>query len=455
MQEQLSVTDFYTDVVLPALSEHLDQAFPEFGWRRDARGWIATNQEHTHSRLGVRAERVVAHGPAPRGFLVHGGEPTLWTAYVGGGAVPRGAEFVQVVKDLAARAGVDSAPIERAAPSDRRVELLHDFFELCKNELASEAGVEARAYLERRGFSTNAIEGSGLGVVPAAHRARKVLRDRGYAEAEIAGAGVIADSRWPGRLCGPWRAEYGRIGTFWARTLDGADAEATRYLYLRGASRTNLPPYGLCDVIAGSREARRELVLVEGFIDFHQLRAHGFDNVAALGGTTTSPRMFERLGRLGVETVTLCLDNDVAGRAATTRAVENSVRAHRSPAVYVVSPERLGEAKDPDALVQSHGTGAWSAVLATRECGIGWRARQLVAEVEPNGPLTERREGLGRAGSWLGTLPARLSLEQEDAVRAVAERCGYTTEAVERAFRARYWSPARAAERDKPSLEVA
>ena len=87
MQEQLSVTDFYTDLVLPALTERLDQAFPEFGWRRDARGWIATNDEHTHARLGVRAERVVAHGPAPRGFLVHGGEPTLWTAYVSGGSV--------------------------------------------------------------------------------------------------------------------------------------------------------------------------------------------------------------------------------------------------------------------------------------------------------------------------------------------------------------------------------
>lgn len=453
MQEQLSVTDFYTDLVLPALAERLDQAFPEFGWRRDARGWIATNEEHTHSRLGVRAERVVAHGPAPRGFLVHGGEPTLWTAYVSGGAVPRGQEFVHVVKDLAARAGVDSSPIERATPRDRRADLLHDFFELCRNELASEAGSEAHVYLERRGFSADAIEGSGLGIVPAAHRTREALRDHGYTEAEIGEAGVVADSRWPGRLCGAWRAEYGRIGTFWVRTLDGADQ--TRYLYLRGASRTNLPPYGFSEVVAGPREARRDLVLVEGFIDFHQVRARGLENVAALGGTSTNPRMFERLNRLGVETVTLCLDNDAAGRAATTRAVDNSARAQRSPAIYVVGPERLGKSKDPDELVRTQGTDAWSSLLTTRECGIGWRARQWVAGVEPTGPLDERREALSRAGKWLGSLPPRLSLEQEDAVRIVAERCGYTAEAVERAFRARYWSSVRATTRDAPSLEVA
>jgi hypothetical protein len=55
--------------VLPELYERLDTAFPEFGWRRDARGWIATNNESTHRVLGVRSERVVAHpghfGPAP------------------------------------------------------------------------------------------------------------------------------------------------------------------------------------------------------------------------------------------------------------------------------------------------------------------------------------------------------------------------------------------------------
>ena len=65
--------EFYVDAVLPALATRLDAAFPEFGWRQDARGWVATNEEMTHRVLGVRADRVVAHGPTPSGFLVHGG----------------------------------------------------------------------------------------------------------------------------------------------------------------------------------------------------------------------------------------------------------------------------------------------------------------------------------------------------------------------------------------------
>ena len=117
-EAQQRVGEFYAEVVLPALAARLDAAFPEFGWRPDARGWVASNQEMTHRVLGVRADRVVAHGDAPPGFLVHGGESVLWTAYVNGGEVPRGDTFRSVVRELAERAGVD-ASADRAGPATR------------------------------------------------------------------------------------------------------------------------------------------------------------------------------------------------------------------------------------------------------------------------------------------------------------------------------------------------
>jgi DNA primase len=434
------IVDYYTDVVLPALAERLDAAFPEFGWRRDAHGWVATDEQHTHARLGVRAERVVAHGPAPRGFLIHGGEAMLWTAYVNSGTVPRGADFVRAVRELAERAGIDPSPLERSQPRDRRGDLLRDFFGLCRFELVGEGGAEAREYLERRGFPAEAIADSGLGVVPAPRKTRSLLERAGYQQEEIAKAGVLADSRWPGRLCGAWRDGYGRIGTLWARSLDNAASADSRYLYLRGATRTNLPPYGLSDLLAGTPAARREMVLVEGFFDVHQLRARGIENVAALGGTSMRPPAFERLHRLGIDVVTLCLDNDEAGRAATARAVEHSARARRSPDVYVVDSGQLGPANDPDELVRVRGPAAWHELLTTRTCGIAWRAHELAA-VTRDSPIADRRAALARAGRWLGGLPPRLALEQEDAVQVVAERCGYSSESVARSFRARFWNP--------------
>jgi DNA primase len=440
-----SIVDFYTDVVLPALAECLDAAFPEFGWRRDARGWVATNEEMTHRALGARAARVVAHGPAPRGFLVHGAEPMLWTAYLNGGTPPRGDDFARVVKELAARAGVDVAPLERPVERDRRAELLSDFFAVCQAELVSDRGADARAYLERRGILSAAIEGSGLGVVPDRARAAKALAEVGYsADHEIGNAGIQADSRWAGRLVGAWRHERGKIGTLWARALDDGSDAGARYLYLRGASRTGLPPYGLADVVAKPVSERGELILVEGLIDVHHLRALGITNVAALGGTGTQPEAFERLARLDFERVTLCLDRDQPGRTATARAVEHAARAKRSPPIFVVDPEHLAPAKDPDAFVRDRGADEWQRLLEKSECGITWRAVQLLERAAPDALPAVKRAALGRAGVWLGSLPPRLALEQEDAIRDVSARCGYSPQAVERAFRARFWStPAR------------
>jgi DNA primase len=428
--------------VIPAVFERLPQVFPEFGWRRDAHGWVATNYTHTKARFGVRADRVVAHALPllPRGLYIHGEDRVvLWTEYVNGGTVPKGADFIRSVKEIAERAGVDPSPLDRAQPRDRRADLLETFFDHCQRELASERGTRAREYLERRGFPRDAIEGAGLGLVPAAARTRELLERTGYGQDEIRGSGVVADSRWPGRLCGAWRDDYGRVGTSWARALDEAADAATRYLYLRGASRTNLPLYGLSDASFG-HGVPAEIVVVEGLIDVHHLRVRGIENVAALGGTTMRPQAFERLHRRGIEIVTLCLDNDDAGRRAIARAVEQSARAETGPTVYVVDPATLAPAKDPDELVRERGADAWRELLAGRTCGVEWRAEELAAGVTRESPAAERRAALGRAGQWLGTLPARLALEQEDAVRLIAGRCGYSTEAVMRAFRARFWS---------------
>jgi DNA primase len=436
---RVSAVDYYTDVVLPELYERLDTAFPEFGWRRDARGWIATNNEFTHRALGVRADRVVAHAPVPRGFLVHGGDATLWTAYVAGGAVPRGDSFVQAVVEIARRAGVDTAPLERPAPRDRRTDLLHDFFTLCRWELATEAGAPAREYLKQRGLPPEAFDRCGLGVVPSPRAARDCLRSSGYSEAEIEQSGVLADSRWSGRLCGGWRDERGRIRTLWARSLE--PAADVRYLYLRGASRTNLPPYGLSWVLKQAPRPR-DMLLVEGLLDVHHLRALGYETVGAVGGTGTRPPLFERLARLGFERVTLCFDADAAGRAATAKAVEASVRAAASPAVAVVRPERLGPAKDPDEFARERGVEAFRGIVGAGECAVTWRALEFTSGATLDSPVADRRRALAAAGNWLGSLPARLALEQEDAVQAVAQRCGYSPEAVARAFRVRFWSHA-------------
>jgi DNA primase len=434
--------------VIPAVFERLPQVFPEFGWRRDAQGWVATNYQHTKGRFGVRADRVVAHALPlpPRGFYIHGEDRVvLWTEYVNGGTVPKGADFIRAVKEIAERAGVDPSPLDRAQPRDRRADLLQTFFDHCQRELTSERGAQARAYLEQRGFPPESINETGLGLVPAGAHTRQEFERAGYSDAEVKASRVLTDSRWPGRLCGAWRDEWGRVGTFWARALDDREP---RYLYLRAAGRTHLPPYGLSDVLSLPACERRELVLVEGLVDVHHLRAKGVANVAAIGSARIKPETLARLSKHGIETITLALDNDESGRDALAGVIDRASRFEYAPALRVVHPGELGDAKDPDEYVRAHGVDRLRELVRDAECAVTWRTFDRMRHLQPDSPQRERRAALADVGKWLGTLPPRLALEVEDAIVAASVRTGYDPQAVERAFHAKFWATDR--ERREP-----
>jgi DNA primase len=184
---------------------------------------------------------------------------------------------------------------------------------------------------------------------------------------------------------------------------------------------------------------RRELVLVEGVIDVHHLQAKGLPNVAAAGGTRLHSDVITRLGRLGFDSLVLAFDNDAPGRDGISRAVESVSRAKEAPTLRVLEPTLLRDSKDPDAFVRQHGIEKFRALIDQADCAISWRALELTHGATPQDDTPSRRVALARAGDWLGTLPGRLALEQEDAVRRVANQCGYSSAAVERAFRARFW----------------
>jgi DNA primase len=166
-----------------------------------------------------------------------------------------------------------------------------------------------------------------------------------------------------------------------------------------------------------------------------------------------SPRRCGKFGRLGIDSVVLALDNDASGRDGTVRAVERITRLTDAPTLRVLDPERLGDSKDPDAFVREHGAASFGALVADADCAVSWRARDFVNGITASSEVRRRRAALARAGEWLGTLQPRYALEQEDAIRQVAERCGYSKDAVDRAFRARFWDVSERRGRGGPAIE--
>jgi DNA primase len=164
----------------------------------------------------------------------------LWTTYINDGHPARGRDFIDAVRNLADRAGVDAERLDRPpTTAERKTKLLEDATLLCRRELASDRGALARDYLKRRGIPTDRLEETGLGVMPERERLRLALIGAGHTNSDITASGLLADTRWPGRVVGAWRDEQRRVVTLWARTI--GDDDVDRYLYLRGAPRGTIP----------------------------------------------------------------------------------------------------------------------------------------------------------------------------------------------------------------------
>lgn len=113
-----SVVEFLKHQVEPAVYNRLDTVFPEFGWQGDGDSWIAKGTGGQHldflsdfmSGCGAprAGDRVQCYRNSPGRFTIHGGPTILWTAFVlGRTSAPKGKEFVEAVRILALRAGVE------------------------------------------------------------------------------------------------------------------------------------------------------------------------------------------------------------------------------------------------------------------------------------------------------------------------------------------------------------
>ena len=438
-RERISIGDFYEEQVLPALFDRLDQAFPEFGWKRTSRGWTATNREHTKTLTGAAPRRVVCN--QPWGFYVHGGAATSWPAYVHG-SKPTGVAFVETVKDLANRAGVDASVLdrplspeeaERHAERERRGDLLETFLTQAHVALLDDVGKSGQSYLAFRGFGN--LEEFSFGYFTTPAQVKRDLQATGFSEEEIHASNLLADGRWTGRLLIPWRDRWGRLSTIAARDLTGNVAAGPifapgKYLYLKGGMKP--PAFGL-DVALRDDEGRRNLVLVEGLLDVVSLQAKGFPNVAALGGQgnlLTADR-WNALTGYGVRSVTLALDNDEAGKEGLLAALDNLQNVDAPPTVYVVDPSDLAEAKDPDELVRTKGLPAFLELAKNARPGAVYRGLDLLANVDPKSPDPLKREAVERVLDYDATLRGpRAALDREDLLGLTAERTGFSYEAL-------------------------
>ena len=287
----------------------------------------------------------------------------------------RGLTFMDAVKELAAKAGMDvPAPDPRAREQAERTATLTDVMaEVAKwysEQLNGLAGADAREYLKRRGIDAVVASRFGLGLAPDNRTALKRALGK-LGEDRLIDTGMLIKpeegekesyDRFRGRLMIPIRDPRGRVIGFGGRILGEGEPKYLNspqtVLFDKGRTLYNLDRAG-----PASRTAKR-LIVVEGYMDVIALDRAGISEVVAPNGTALTEGQLERLWRLDPSPI-LCFDGDNAGKKAAIRAATR--------ALPLLRPDRtlrfveLPAGQDPDDVVRNGGREAFEELLANPE----------------------------------------------------------------------------------------
>jgi DNA primase len=287
----------------------------------------------------------------------------------------RGMPFMDAVKELAAKAGMDvPAPDPQMREKAERTASLTDVMgavaKWYAEQLQGLTGAEARDYLKRRGIEQGTVTRFGIGLAPDSRNAlKRALKDLG--EDKLVETGMLIQpeesgkesyDRFRGRLMIPIRDPRGRVIAFGGRILGQGEPKYLNSpdtpIFDKGRTLYNLDHAG-----PASRSAKR-LIVVEGYMDVIALDRAGIAEVVAPNGTAVTEAQLERMWRLDPSPI-LCFDGDSAGRKAAVRAATR--------ALPLLGPERtlrfveLPSGQDPDDVINAGGREAFEALLANAE----------------------------------------------------------------------------------------
>lgn len=282
-----------------------------------------------------------------------------------------GLDFVDAVKYVGARAGVEVREVSRARegekdPRERFWEINAAAAEFFRAMLRDDPrGAPARDYLARRQLPGDVADRFGIGFAPREHDVLQThLNTLGYEDDVLIQAGLLVvredrpepRPRFRNRVMFPIYDPQGRVIAFGGRVLGEGEPK-----YLNSAES---PTFSKGSTLYGLNWARHAIrkedrvLLVEGYFDCVRLHAAGIESAVAPLGTALTDAQAELI-RKHTSTVFLLYDSDQAGLKATFRA--GDVLLAHGCKVHVVT---LPEGEDPDTYVSRHGRGGMEAPLS-------------------------------------------------------------------------------------------
>lgn len=299
--------------------------------------------------------------------------------------------FVEALKFLAERAGIDLPEMEYSKEAKEKADLKLTILEINKlaakyfyAQLKTESGKTAYDYLKKRGLSEETIVAFGLGYANKySDDLYRYLKTKGYSDELLIKAGIVnvderkgAYDKFWNRVMFPIMDVNNRVIGFGGRVMGDAKPkylnspetvvfDKSRNLYGLNRARTSRKPYFL---------------ICEGYMDVIALHQAGFTNAVASLGTALTAGHASLLKRY-VNEVYLTYDSDEAGTKAALRAIPILKDAGITAKVIRMDPY-----KDPDEFIKNLGADAFADRIAKARNGFMFDLEMLERNFDMNSP---------------------------------------------------------------------
>lgn len=268
--------------------------------------------------------------------------------------------FTEAAIKLASKAGINlniNYETKKTYVEDKNKKY-YEMFDIAnkyyQNNIKSVYGKKALEYLKERNIDDELIKEFGIGLSLNDNNISKLLTKKNFDQNELIDIGLCGNSNnftydiFRNRIMFPLCNKDGKVVGFSGRIYNNEDESKyvnskESVIFKKGMLLYN---YHLAKDYA---KEKKEIIIVEGFMDVIRLYTVGIKNVVATMGTAITKEHVELIRRLSPNVI-LCFDGDKAGEKATISALDALTHVGLSPKVI-----RLEDDLDPDDYIVKKG----------------------------------------------------------------------------------------------------
>ena len=294
--------------------------------------------------------------------------------------------YYDAVKLLAERSGIvlpegnDEKEIEKARIKKAIIEINTESARFFRDKLLGNRG--ALEYFSKRGVSERIIRSFGLGYAPDEWNALyKHLKSKNYDEFILDKSGLFTKDkhggvidRYRNRVMFPIFDLMGNVIAFGGRVLDNSKP---KYI-----NSPETPAYSkgrhLYALNFAKKQQKKQMIIVEGYMDVISLHQAGITNVVASLGTALTDSQ-GRILKKYCDEVIISYDADGAGQKAALRGLDilNKLECR-------VKVLKIPEGKDPDDYVKKNGSEQFNAIVRNAMSLVEYKAEYIKSDLDVN-----------------------------------------------------------------------